>query len=83
MSGPNALATAFLVGTAVVAAAIAASAAGKKKKKDPKTHPLNGGVAKRIGLFSNFAGAGGNRPNVTVEMNSSQMSLNAEGRVAA
>jgi len=30
MSGPNAVATAFLIGTAVVAAAMAATAAGKK-----------------------------------------------------
>jgi len=60
--------TGFLLGAAVVAAAIGAAVAGKKKNREPKAHPLNGGIAKRIGLFSNFAGRGGNRPKGSVEI---------------
>jgi len=53
-----------------------------QKRRSPKAHPLNGGVAKRIGLFSNFAGAGGNRPNPSMEMQSSRLSLESGGPVA-
>jgi len=67
MNAPRTL-TGFLLGAAVVVAAIGAAVVGKKKNREPKAHPLNGGIAKRIGLFSNFAARAGNRPNSSIEM---------------